>query len=86
MAFTEVLNLEKILVSYLAGSMEVFFFLAIIAITWIAAKYRMPNAILAVLLGLFVVLMTNYFSMMYMLVIILAALFMYFALAKSIKS
>ena len=81
------LDLKTIFVNYLAGSMEIFFFLALLAFAYIAARFRMPNSIFLIMMGLFVVLMAGLgYQLLYAIVIMIAAMFVYYALGKLIKT
>ena len=80
------LNLETILVSYFAGGWTIFFFIAMIFFAFMAAKFKMPNSIFLMLNGLFVVLMANYYSLLFTITIFIAGLFFYYTLSKIIKT
>ena len=82
----EPLNLEQIFVGYLAGSDVIFFFLAMAALSFLAAKFRMPNKIILIMMALFVVFMAFYFPLLYAIVIFLAGLFFYYVLSKTVKT
>lgn len=82
----EPLNLQKILVEYIAGSMEIFFFLALIVIGFLAAKYRMPNKVLLIMVGVFILFMALYYELLYVLLILIVGLFFYYLLTRLIKS
>ena len=56
MAFTQPLDLYEILVNQLAGDMAIFTFLALLTITILGAKFKMPNLVLAGMILVFVVL------------------------------
>jgi len=55
----EVLNFYKIFVNYFAGSMLIFYIIAAIVIVWLAAKFRFPNIITLMMIGLFMLLMSG---------------------------
>ena len=71
MAFTEVLNLEKIFVNYFFGSLELFTFGALILFSFLAAKYRMPNYIFLMMLSIFFIFMAGFgFQTLYLLTLL----------------
>ena len=84
--FIQPLDLETILVTNLAGGMEIFFFLMIIVFAYLAAKFRMPNQVFLILMAVFIVFMANYYSLLYTLLIFLTGLFFYYILSKIIKT
>ena len=59
MTFVEPLDLERILINNLAGSAEIFIFMAFITIGAVTASLRIPKSITLVLLGLFSVILAN---------------------------
>ena len=86
MVFNEPLNLQEILVNYFAGTLEIFFFIALAGFAFAAAKFRMPNMVFVILMGLFVIVMANYFPLLYTLTIFVFGLFLYYTIAKLIKN
>ena len=80
------LNLQEIFVNYFAGSMTIFFFIAMAFFAYIAARFRMPNQVFLILIGLFIIIMTNYYSLLFTITIFLAGLFFYYTLSKIIKT
>jgi len=87
MALIKPLDLQNILVNYFAGSMEIFIFIAMIFFGFMAAKFRMPNSIFLILMVLFVILMAGYgIQYLYTLAIFAIGLFVYYIVAKMIKS
>jgi len=78
MAFLEPLNLEKIFINYVAGSMEIFLFLT--------AKFRMPNSIFLLLIGVFTIfLATQGYTLLYGLTILFAGIFAFISLSNYFK-
>jgi len=87
MAFTEPLNLERIFVNFFAGSMEIFFFIAMAFFAYLAVKFRMPNQVFLILMALFVIMLAGLrYEFLYLLAILLAGLFFYYTLSRIIKS
>ena len=83
MAIAEPLNLEYILVNSFAGSMEIFFFIAMIATAYMAARMRMPNIITLMMGALFIVLMAGLgFTSLYLITILLVAIMFFFIVKK----
>ena len=80
------LDLETIFISYFAGGWTIFFFIAMAFFAYLAAKFRMPNQVFLILIGLFVILMANYYSLLFIITIFLAGLFFYYTLSKIIKT
>ena len=68
--FIQPLDLETILVTNLAGGMEIFFFLMIIVFAYLAAKFRMPNQVFLVLMALFIIIIysVSHYSSLYTLI------------------
>ena len=82
----EPLDLQTIFVNYFAGSMDIFFFIALIFFAYLAARFRMPNSIFLVMMGLFVVLMAGLgYDLFYVLVIFIVAWFFYHVISKPLK-
>jgi len=86
MAFTEVLNLEKIFVNYFAGSYLIFYFIAIAFFAYLAARFRLPNFATLMLLGLFVIFMANWVGIIVALVLFVVGAISVLIWAKVIKS
>ena len=82
MTFVEPLDLERILINNLAGSVEIFMFIAFVAIGAMTAMMRIPKSITMVLLGLFAVMFADFFPAIYLLTIVLAGMIAANAMAK----
>ncbi len=81
------LDLETIFVNYLAGSMTIFFFLFLAFLAYLASRLKMPNRILIVLVGLFVVMFASLgMETYYPIIIFVSGLFFYHILSKIIKT
>lgn len=83
----EPLNLEYILVNMLSGSMEIFFFLMMIVLAYMAARMRMPNIITIMMAALFIIMMAGLgFQLLYLVTILLVGLIFFFVISKLIKA
>lgn len=82
----EPLNLYKIFVNYFAGSITIFFFVAMAFFAYFAAKLKMPNIIFGILMALFILLLKPYFSLLYAITIFIIGLLFYYTLSKLIKT
>jgi hypothetical protein len=69
--FVEPLNLQCWLVGAFAGSMEIFMFIALIFIAGMAAYFRMLNATMLIMFGIFGLVMAQFFTGIYFLVILI---------------
>ncbi|MGA2130651.1 MAG: hypothetical protein ABSG05_03520 [Candidatus Pacearchaeota archaeon] len=79
------LNLYTIFVTYLAGNLTVFIFLAMIGISLLAGRFRMPDRVFMSLIALFGIIMSQYLGGLYALMIVVAGLVIYYQLAKEVK-
>lgn len=86
MTFIEPLNLQYILVNTFAGSMNIFIFIAVIVIAALAGKFRMPNIIFLVSIGLFAIFLSSYINGLYAFVIIITGLVTFYSLGRLIKN
>ena len=78
------LNLQDILVNYLAGSMEIFVGLALILFAGLAAKFRLTNIAFLMMMALFIILMGG--ETLYILTIFIIGIVLYLVVAKMIKT
>lgn len=91
MVYVEPLDLYTIFVQYFAGSITIFFILAVIVFGYFASKFRMNNAVFLILMALFVVMMAGLVNigkgldMFYGMVILLVAIFIGYGIYKLIK-
>ena len=86
MTWIQPLDLQNILVNTLAGSTDIFLGLALIFMAGLAAYFRMQNEVALLLIGLFFVIMSPFIGNGYMiLVILVATLMVYFAIARMVK-
>lgn len=79
----EPLNLQVILVNYLAGSMVIFYFLILGFFAYLGARFRMPNQVFLILMAVFTIMMAGYgLEPMAVIVIILSGIFIYYAFSE----
>ena len=83
--FIEPLDLRCILINTFAGSMEVFIFIAMIAIAALGAKFRMLNTTLLIMYALFAILMANFMQGYLFLVILVIGLTVSVTIGQIIK-
>ena len=76
------LDLQRIFVVDVAGSIEVFSFLAILLISFVMGKYNFSNRISLVLFALFGTIMAAYMPGIYVLIILLAGFATFYAISK----
>jgi|TARA_Y100000310_G_C20501058_1_gene724008 hypothetical protein len=81
----EPLNLECLLVNTFAGSMELFVFLAVIFIASVGAYFRMMNATILLMFGIFAVIMATQLQGIYFLALLIAGLIASFAVGRIVK-
>lgn len=80
------LDLEKIFVVILAGTPEIFTFLAVIFISGLAAYFRMQNKVAMIMFALFGVIMASYIGGLYVLIILIGGIITFSAVSKIFKS
>jgi len=86
MAFIYPLDLGKILINTLSGSLNIFIFLAFIFIASMGAMFRMPNLVLGAMFALFGIFLSNYVGGIYAFVIIISGLIIFYAMGRIIKN
>ena len=84
--FIQPLDLECIFVNTLSGSMEIFIFISLIFIAAVGASFRMLSVTLLIMFALFALLMAQFMSGMYFLVVLLGGLIIVYLLSKLVKS
>ena len=84
--FIQPLNLECLFVNTFAGSYDIFLGIAFLVIAIIAGKFRIMNIGVAVLYGLFVIIMANVFTGWMMIAILLLGFAIGFTASKLMKS
>lgn len=81
----EPLNLQCLFVNILSGSIEVFMFISFIFIAGLGAYFRMLNATVLIMFGLFAIFMAKYIGGIYFLAILLVGLIVSYAIGKIVK-
>ena len=84
MSWEEPLNLQYWLINTLSESVEIFVFLAFIAIAVLSAKFKMPNYIFMIMFVLFIVIVNHFLELgaIYILTILLVGMITFYALSK----
>lgn len=84
MSWIEPLALQEWFVNTLAGGIEIFTFLAFIAISAMAAKFQMPNMVTLIMFILFAAIMNFYLNLggLYILMILVAGLVTFYSFSK----
>jgi len=78
--FIEPLALECILINVFAGTIELFMFIAFIAIAILCARFRMRNGPAMLIFAIFAMMFSSYMPWLYILVIIVGGLVIFFGL------
>ena len=86
MNFIQPLNLDTLFVGTLAGTLPIFMFLAMIFIAYMAARFRMPNGILLVMIAIFALLFAYYFGGLTITVLIVLGIIGGYLVTRLIKS
>ena len=89
--FIQPLDLEQILVANFAGTSQIFLFIAIVFISALAGRFRMPNMIALPMIGLFIVMLmgtsiAGEVTGLYLITLILVSLSTFWALSKGFKN
>lgn len=72
------LDFEQIFVHFLAGSREIFLFIAVLFFAFLAAKFRMLNEVFLIMMVVFVIFMAGTGSfIIYSIIMLLVGLFFY---------
>lgn len=79
------LDLQTILVNTFAGNMIVFMLFALIGISLLAGKFRMPDRVFISSIALFGIIMSSYLGGLYVLLIVISGLVIYYVFAKLVK-
>lgn len=89
MAIIDPLDLQTLLVNTFAGGVELFMFIAFLAITSLAAKFRMPSIVLFIAFSGFVVMMMSFLlsviAGVYMLIILLVGVISWGAISNIVR-
>lgn len=86
MTFNNPLDLMTLLVGTFSGSWEIFLFAALIFLTILAARFKLNNITLFMLIGLFAILMANYIPWFYVFIIIITGFIIFFIIGRLIKN
>lgn len=85
---TQPLDLYKIFVEDLAGDLTIFYILFIIALSYLAARFRIPNIVFLILMAFLVVIMAGLetfgmgLKIFYALLMVLVGFFVYYSISK----
>jgi uncharacterized membrane protein len=82
MGFGNYLDLQDLFINELAGSVAVFLALALIAIFYCAARFRMPNMVTIGTLTVFLLFMSPFIGGLLALVLLVVGIFFSLALSK----
>lgn len=83
--FIQPLDLECIFVNTLAGSMDIFIGIAFLTIAILAGKFRMVSIGIALMYGLFIILMSVIFNGWLLILLLLLGIAIAFAFSKIVK-
>jgi hypothetical protein len=86
MTFNQPLDLQNLLVGTLAGDWTIFLFIALIFIVIMAARFKMNNIVMFLMMGIFAVFMANYIPWFYAVIIFISGFAIFFVVAKIIKN
>ena len=75
-------DLKSIFVVDLAGTPEIFSFVAIIVVGWVIGKFKFDNTEALVTFALFTVIMSAYLPALYVIVNLLVGIIVYYQLSK----
>jgi len=81
----EPLNLECLLVNTFAGSLELFMFIALLAIAVIGTTFKMINMTILIMYALFAIIMSQYITGIYFLAVLIAGLVISFGIGRLSK-
>ena len=84
--FIQPLNLQCLFVNTLAGSYDIFFGIAFVAIAILAGKFRILNIGVAIIYGLFAIIMSTIFNGWLMIAILILGLALGTIVSKVLKS
>jgi len=83
----EPLNLQCMVVNVFAGTAELFYFIALIAIAIVCTRFRMINTTILIMYSLFAVIMAFWITTdIYFLFILIAGLFIAFGVGRLAKA
>ena len=76
------MDLERIFISILAGSTEIFTFLFILIISALAGYFKMDSTVTMIMFLLFGVVMSAYIGAIYVLIIIIIGLITFYSISR----
>lgn len=85
MSLANPLALEDFLVNTIAGSSEIFVFLAIIVFASLAGMFRMPKVIFLSLLALFGIMFSKYVDGFYLIILLLGGFLLFTSIERLFK-
>lgn len=83
--FIEPLDLQPILVNYLAGDMAIFSMLSYLAVVGLAAFFRMPNTLALIMFALFGIMFAAYMPAVYFITLLLTGIAVFYAIGVIAK-
>lgn len=78
--FIQPLDLQRILVNYLAGDMAIFTMIAYIAVVSIAAFFRMPSSLAMIMFALFGIMFAAYMPAVYFITLLLTGIAVFYSI------
>ena len=85
MAWQEPLDLQYWFVQVLAGNQNIFIFLSFFFIASLSAYFRMLNTTTFIMFILFAVMMSNWISGIYFLIVLLVGLVLFYYISRIVK-
>tara|TARA_Y100000034_G_scaffold121045_1_gene164772 strand:+ start:553 stop:810 length:258 start_codon:yes stop_codon:yes gene_type:complete len=85
MTINEPLALENLFINTFAGTMEIFVFVSIMFIAAVSARFRMPNIIFGLMIGLFAIIFQAYVEDLYVLVIMVGGVLTFITISNLYK-
>lgn len=79
------LDFEQLFIVNLAGSTEIFSFIAVLLVAFAMSKFRLTSRLALPLFAVFGVIMATYLEGIYILIILLGGLVTFYALSKLAK-
>ena len=83
--FIEPLNLECWLVNVFAGTMDIFVFISFIFIAAMGARFRMINTTLLIIFALYAIIMAQFMTGIYFLVVLIGGIISAWGIARIVK-
>ena len=81
-----ILDFEEVFVNYFAGSSEMFFFLLLIFLSYVSARFRMPIGIYAMIMVTSVIVLAGYgYTTFYIIILFVLGLLLYWIFSRLIK-